>query len=61
MVHRPFAKKNRDALDSVIAALVARAAALNVCDPIPREFAEAAEAEGWIALPLPDSLEKLAV
>jgi predicted nuclease with RNAse H fold len=56
---RALCEKNRDALDSVIAALVARAAALKLCDPIPADFAEAAEVEGWIALPLPDSLEKL--
>jgi hypothetical protein len=54
-------EKNRDALDSIIAVLVARAVSLCLCDQIPPEFAEAAEVEGWIALPLPDSLEKLAL
>jgi predicted nuclease with RNAse H fold len=57
---RAMCEKNRDALDSIIATLVARGVALGLCDQIPPEFAEAAEVEGWIALPLPDCLEKLA-
>ena len=49
-----------DALDAVIAALVARAAALNhTIGPEPGEM-ERARREGWIHLPRPGSLEQLA-
>ncbi|MGZ4788683.1 MAG: DUF429 domain-containing protein [Terriglobales bacterium] len=43
-------------LDAFIAALVARAAVLNLVHPIPRRLRRAARTEGWIALPLPGSL-----
>lgn len=48
-----------NALDALIAALVARASALDLCLPIPAEHAGEAAAEGWIALPRSDSLERL--
>lgn len=52
-------KTNRDALDSIVAALIARASACGLCDPVPSEHSAAARTEGWIALPFPDSLDKL--
>jgi hypothetical protein len=48
--------QNRDASDSVVAALIARAAALNLCEPIPEDDLHIAAAEGWIALPVVGSL-----
>ena len=56
---RPKLSASRDALDSLIASLVTRAAAVGLCDPIPREHLDAAAREGWIAIPLPGSLERL--
>ena len=52
-------RDNRDACDALIASLVARAAALSLCEPIPEEHRAAANREGWIALPLRGSLEVL--
>jgi predicted nuclease with RNAse H fold len=49
-----------DALDALVAALVARAAALGLCEPPPAEHAETAAREGWIGLPAVDALERLA-
>jgi hypothetical protein len=49
-----------DALDALIAALVARAAALGLCEPPPPEHAERAAREGWVALPAADALDRLA-
>jgi hypothetical protein len=46
--------------DALIAALVARAAHLNLVHSIPEADVGAARTEGWIALPLDDSLERLA-
>lgn len=40
-----------DALDAVVAALTARAAALGRCKPPPEEDMERARREGWILLP----------
>jgi hypothetical protein len=57
---RDRCKESRDALDALIAALVARASALGLCDPIPKASGPAAKAEGWIALPMADSLDRLA-
>ena len=48
------------ALDSLVAALIARAAALGLCEPPPPEHAAVAAREGWIALPTPDALDRLA-
>lgn len=57
---RARCESGRDALDSLIAALVARAAAVGLCEPIPPASARAAEVEGWIALPTLGSLDRLA-
>ncbi|AZZ50897.1 DUF429 domain-containing protein [Rathayibacter festucae] len=43
--------RSDDAFDAVIAALNARAHALGRTVPVPEELREAAQAEGWIALP----------
>jgi len=48
-----------DVFDALIAACVARAAALGLVRSIPTEEAEAARREGWIALPTKDSLDQL--
>ncbi|MDH2902435.1 MAG: DUF429 domain-containing protein [Actinomycetota bacterium] len=50
-----------DALDAVVAALVARAAALGFVDEIPPEELTSARREGWIALPIEGSLSRLVV
>jgi hypothetical protein len=49
-----------NALDALIAALVARAAACGLCEPVPAEALPLAEKEGWIALPAEGSLSRLA-
>ncbi len=49
-----------DALDALVAALVARAAALGLCEAPPLELAEVVAREGWIALPATDALDRLA-
>lgn len=48
-----------NAFDALIAALAARAAWLGLTDPIPLLQREAARREGWIALPVQDSLHRL--
>ena len=53
-------KASDDMLDALVAALVARAAAIGRCEPIPPEDRELAKEEGWIALPQTGSLEQLA-
>lgn len=52
-------EKSDDALDAVVAALVARAAATDQSEPIPRKHVAAAKREGWIALPRSGSLASL--
>lgn len=47
-------------LDALVAALVARAAACGLCEPIPAEHLGDAATEGWIHLPLEESLAQLA-
>lgn len=49
-----------DALDALVAALVARAAAIGLCEPPPPEHAARAAREGWVALPTADALDRLA-
>ena len=49
-----------DAFDAVVAALITRAAALRLVDPCPAGLRTVASREGWIALPLRDSLALLA-
>ncbi|MFC5125394.1 DUF429 domain-containing protein [Pseudoclavibacter helvolus] len=48
---RALLGRSDDALDSLVAALIARAHALGKTLPVPPELREAAEAEGWVALP----------
>jgi predicted nuclease with RNAse H fold len=52
-------KASEDCFDAVIASLVARASALGLCDPVPEPDRELAQREGWIALPIVGSLERL--
>jgi predicted nuclease with RNAse H fold len=49
-----------DAFDALVAALVARAAAMAFVEPIPEEDRAVALREGWIAIPLEGSLSQLA-
>jgi predicted nuclease with RNAse H fold len=49
-----------DAFDAVLAALVARAAHIGWCDPMPDALRDVGSREGWIALPFTDSLARLA-
>jgi predicted nuclease with RNAse H fold len=50
---------SEDCFDAVIASLVARASALGLCDPVPEADRELVQREGWIALPIVGSLERL--
>ncbi|MDE0105376.1 MAG: DUF429 domain-containing protein [Bryobacterales bacterium] len=52
-------KASDDILDALVAALVARAAHVGQCEPIPPGDHALATKEGWIALPRTESLEKL--
>lgn len=56
---REVCVENDDALDAVLAALVARAAALGLTVLPPPEDMESAHSEGWIHLPQKDSLAAL--
>jgi hypothetical protein len=47
-------------LDALVASLVARACAIDLCEPMPDEDRAIAAREGWIALPRPDTLAILA-
>ena len=47
-------------LDALVAALVARAAVIGCCEPIPPGDRALAMEEGWIALPRSGSLADLA-
>lgn len=53
-------ERDDDAFDALIAGLVARAHAAGLCRPIPPEHRATAAVEGWIAVPLPGSLPRLA-
>lgn len=53
-------EKSDDALDAVVAALIARAAATDQIEPIPQKYMATAKREGWIALPRDGSLASLA-
>jgi predicted nuclease with RNAse H fold len=57
---RTSCEESDDAFDSLIAACVARAAAIGVVEPIPEADLDAARREGWIALPHERSLSVLA-
>lgn len=56
---RRLCARSDDAFDALVAALIARAAALGRCAAPPHEHAERAAVEGWIALPEPDSFDAL--
>ena len=53
-------RENDHQLDALIAALVARAKSRGLCDEDYDVTSASARQEGWIALPLPDALERLA-
>lgn len=53
-------EKSDDALDAVVAALIARAAATDQVEPVPQKHLATAKREGWIALPRNGSLASLA-
>lgn len=57
--HEDLCRSSDDAFDALIAALVARAAQKSLVEPIPRDDQAFALREGWIAIPLKDSLSKL--
>ena len=57
---RSRCRESDDCFDALVAALVARAAAIDCCEPIPANDLDLAAEEGWIALPRPDSFQKLA-
>ena len=48
-----------DAFDALICALIARANAVGLTEPIPAAVRAHASTEGWIALPLTGSLDQL--
>lgn len=48
-----------NAFDALVCALIARANALLLTEPVPSAFRALASTEGWIALPLAGSLDKL--
>jgi predicted nuclease with RNAse H fold len=56
---RELCARVHDAFDALIAALIARAAALDLTDGPPPEHAELAAEEGWIHLPRPGTLARL--
>lgn len=57
--HRELCHDSDDCIDAVVAALVARAGALDLCRPIPAEAKPDAAIEGWITLPAEGSLDAL--
>ena len=56
---RSQCRASDDVFDALVAALVARAAAIDRCESIPSEDRGLATKEGWIALPQSESLDKL--
>ena len=57
--HLSRCRASDDMLDALVAALVARAAAIGCCEPIPDEDRGLAAEEGCIALPQSEILERL--
>lgn len=51
--------RDANCADALVASLVARAAALGLCEEIPEEHLGAARREGWIAVPKAGSLAQL--
>jgi hypothetical protein len=58
--HLEVLRAEDHALDALLAALLARAAACGLVEPIPEADQEAARSEGWIAIPTQGSLDRLA-
>ncbi len=58
---RAACENSDDAFDALVAALVARAASVGAVEGIPEEDRAAALREGWIALPLEQSLRGLGI
>jgi hypothetical protein len=56
---KELCSKNDHCHDALVPALVARAKALDLCEPIPSDALDAARREGWIALPIAGSLSRL--
>lgn len=56
---RAACEASDDVLDSLVAALIARAAALGLCEPTPVAYRDRAKREGWIALPTGSNLSRL--
>jgi hypothetical protein len=52
-------RKSDHCFDALVAGLVARAAAVALCDSVPEADLKAAAVEGWIALPQEGSLAQL--
>jgi hypothetical protein len=59
VAHRDLCVCHDHALDALVAALVARAHAIGLCDPIPEPERDLANIEGWIALPHAGCLARL--
>jgi hypothetical protein len=57
---RDLCEESDDALDSLVASLVTRAAAVGRCEPVTPGAEDRARREGWIALPVTGSLADLA-
>jgi hypothetical protein len=54
------AEASDDVFDAIVCAIVARAKALGRCHSFTAAHRETAAREGWITIPLPGSLDKLA-
>jgi predicted nuclease with RNAse H fold len=52
-------RRSDHAFDALVCALVSRAHQRGLCHPIPLELRAAAAREGWIAVPVPGSLDSL--
>jgi predicted nuclease with RNAse H fold len=57
--HRATCERSDDAFDAVVSALVARAAAKGLTEPMPEASRDLAAREGWIHVPREDSLPAL--
>lgn len=57
---RDLYRSSDDCFDALIASLVARAHACQLCESMPEDQRELARIEGWIAIPHSDALDHLA-
>jgi predicted nuclease with RNAse H fold len=57
--HAALVATSHDAFDAVVAAMLARAAMIGACDPVPEQDRDHARTEGWIVLPREGSLAEL--